>query len=174
MLCLTHWFFLYIKVVGMKNKKLTADQISSPAFTSVIWQKPVWTVKQWIGKKTQTTTQNCVNKIPSEEGSQGVDKTVHSGLMVMILNPHLHEYLIPPFSPLKPPMANQNIQPWFWGAPNPLSRPRFPGFWFSNFPSTFVSTDFFFFQSARADFVINTLYWEWSCGNPPIQTEESL
>ena len=113
MLCLTHWFFLYIKVVGMKNKKLTADQISSPAFTSVIWQKPVWTVKQWIGKKTQTTTQNCVNKIPSEEGSQGVDKTVHSGLMVMILNPHLHEYLIPPFSPLKPPMANQNIQPWF-------------------------------------------------------------
>ena len=40
---------------------------------------------------------NFVNKIVSEERSQGVDKTVHSGLMAMILNLHLHEYLILPF-----------------------------------------------------------------------------
>lgn len=144
MLYLTHLFFLYIEVVGMKNKKLTADQISSPASTSVIWQKPCVNSKAVDWKNKQTNNQNYVNKIASEERSQGVAKTVHSELVMMIPNPHLQEYLIPPFFPLTPPIANQNLQAWFWGAPNPLSHPRFPGFWFSNFPQTFVSTDFFF------------------------------
>lgn len=61
MLCLTHWFFLYIEVVGMKNKKLTADQISSPASTSVIWQKPCVNSKavDWKNKQTNKQPKLC-------------------------------------------------------------------------------------------------------------------
>lgn len=61
MLCLTHWFFLYIEVVGMKNKKLTADQISSPASTSVIWQKTCVNSKavDWKNKQTNKQPKLC-------------------------------------------------------------------------------------------------------------------
>lgn len=92
------------------------------------------------------TTKTMWTKMASEEKSQGVDKTVRSELMMMIPNPHLQEYLIPPFFPLKPPLLTKIFRLGF-GRNQILSCPRLPGFWFSNFPPTFLWVLIFFFLS---------------------------